>query len=265
MKVHQIVLTIALCVAVSNSYACSCRNSSVAYIGEFYSNIVMLKVRQPTLKEHFSQIFETKKANQDKTKKYKVEVLENIKGNFDFDYVETYAHEDGNCGVDVKHGDTLYVTYLKAPTRPYLSICNSTSALVANDFLTRVRTYIKSNKESQKPLVLSEFTTAYNDKETHGLVNYKTKIVEDKYVTLWLLTNFKKNKEEQDYKSIKTQVKISCEHKKYNINSIYYYAEFNATGKLVDIAENEAEEFYEWKDIAKGFPLASVMKQVCKA
>jgi len=201
--------------------------------------------------------------NDEILKKYNVEIIENIKGNFEFDYVEAYAHEDGNCGVNVNYGDTIFIAYEKSPNKPYLSICNSTSLHRSNDFLSRLETYIKSPKESQKPLVLSEFTSMFSDNELQGFVNYKTKIVEDKYVTLWFLTNYKKTKEKLDYKSFKSQIKISCEHKKYNVNSIYYYTETNATGKLVDISENEAEKFYEWKEINKEYPLAKVMRKVC--
>ena len=234
-------------------------------MGEFYSNIVKLKVKKPTLQEYFSQFFASKKEidSQRIVKKYNVEVVENIKGNFEFNYVEAYAQEDGNCGVNVNYGDTIFVTYEKSPSKPYLSLCNSTSLHKSNDFLSRLETYIKSPKESQKPLVLSEFTSMFSDNELQGFVNYKTKVVEDKYVTLWFLTNYKKTKEKLDYKSFKSQIKISCEHKKYNVNSIYYYTETNATGKLVDISENEAEEFYEWKEINKGYPLAKVMSKVC--
>lgn len=262
MSATRFVTSIALVLFASHSYACSCKHSSVAYMAHFYDNIVKVKIKQPTLLERFENAISRDKNGE--YKKYRIDVVENIKGKFIFDYVEAYQHEDGNCGVNIDYGDTIYLIYQKTPSKPSIGMCNSVFENNRTNYIDKVKTYLQSSKESDRKIDMNDYALVSKDKVMQNFVNYKNKIVEDNYVTLWTLTNENGVMSNRQYKSFRAQVKISCEHKQYNINSIYYYAEINATGNLVDIAENEAEEIYEWKKVNKGYPLYTVMQKVCK-
>ena len=264
MNANCLITLIGLFVFTTHSYACSCKHSSVAYMAHFYDNIVKVKIKQPTLLERFDSAISIDKNGE--YKKYRIDVVENIKGKFIFDYVEASQHEDGNCGVKVDYGDTIYLIYQKSPIKPLIGMCNSVFENNRTNYIDKVKTYLQSPKESDKKIDMKDYALVSKDKDKQYYVNYKNKTVEDNYVTLWTLTNEIGTISNRQYKSFRAQIKISCEHKQYTLNSIYYYyAEKNATGNLANISQNEEEEIYDWKIINKGFPLYTVMKTVCKS
>jgi hypothetical protein len=102
-----ILISLFFCFFISNSYACSCKKFWVEEIAN-QNNIVLtkLKIVQPTFLEKLKNIANLSSP----TSRHKVEVLENIKGVYAYDYLDVYDNYlDWTCSVNLSSKDEIYV------------------------------------------------------------------------------------------------------------------------------------------------------------
>jgi len=91
----------------TSTYACSCKQYRVEDIANQNNRVLTkLKIVHTTLLERLTNIRSTSSS----PSTYKVEVLENIKGTYPYDYLDVNDRtSEGSCGVDVSKISELYV------------------------------------------------------------------------------------------------------------------------------------------------------------
>ena len=240
--------------------ACSCERQTESQIAILADSVALLKIKQPDLKQRFNNFY--RKLTGEKYFRYEVDVLDSFKNKFQFSYVNSLSKASSNCGIEFEYGDEFYYAKMNASAEPTIGICNfiSKNSISAE----KIKAYATTRSEVFNPLNLKDFELIYADAILKNYADLKHKVTKDDYVTFWTYTNSISNDIGKNYKSFKSNVTISCKHKKFNFNSSFFYTESNATGKIVDAIDSEYDEIYDWIEINDGHSMHKVMSKVCK-
>lgn len=246
----------------TSTYACSCKLYRVEDIANQNNRVLTkLKIVHTTLLERLTNIRSTSSSPSN----YKVEVLENIKGTYPYDYLDVNDRtSEGSCGVDVSKISELYVintTSTDKVTSHVASVCN----IVSQKFAESVRSYMKQPRLELQSVDVKKWTRIYEDKTTFTYADSKNIKHDEHGSYIWLLLNAKADSKEvfsESAKSKKINIQFACKEKKFNVVAEHEFSDYNANGFVVSSKNFAKYESYEWLDIDANY--TKIMKITCK-
>lgn len=247
MHLYRLIVLVLIMYSTS-AYACSCRQSRVEEIAN-QNNLLLTKI----------QILQRSSST------HKVKVLEDIKGNYPYEYID--VNEDvtrnGSCGVTLRENSEIYVVneVIDKKTSHDANVCN----IVSQKFAESVKSYMKQPKLELQSVDVNKWVRIFNDKSAIGYADSKH-IRKDEYGSyIWVLVNKTKIANDNFTDSAKSQklhLQFACKEKKYNIVAKHEFSEYNANGFVVKSRDYAKYDRYEWLDVDANY--AKVMALACK-
>ena len=242
------LIVLVLFMFSTSAYACSCRQSRVEEIAN-QNNLLLTKI----------QILQRSSST------HKVKVLEDIKGNYPYDYIDVNegVTNNGSCGVTIRENSEIYVVneVINKKTSHDANVCN----IVSQQFAESVKSYIKQPKLELQSVDVTKWVRIFNDKSAIGYADSQH-IRKDEYGSyIWVLVNktqIPNDNFTDSVKSKKIQLQFACKEMKYNIVAKHEFSEYNANGFVVKSRDYAKYDSYEWLDVDANY--AKVMALACK-
>ena len=242
------LIVLVLFMFSTSAYACSCRQSRVEEIAN-QNNLLLTKI----------QILQRSSST------HKVKVLEDIKGNYPYDYIDVNegVTNNGSCGVTIKENSEIYVVneVINKMTSHDANVCN----IVSQQFAESVKSYIKQPKLELQSVDVTKWVRIFNDKSAIGYADSQH-IRKDEYGSyIWVLVNktqIPNDNFTDSVKSKKIQLQFACKEMKYNIVAKHEFSDYNANGFVVKSRDYAKYDSYEWLDVGANY--AKVMALACK-
>jgi hypothetical protein len=256
------LIVLVLLMTSASAYACSCKKFWVEEIAN-QNNLVLtkLKIVQPTFLEKLKNIANLTSP----TSRHKVEVLENIKGVYAYDYLDVYDNFlDWTCSVNLSSKEEIYVVN-GYDTNGLLThdadVCN----LVTEEFSREVATYIKDPKVKPMNTDFSRWRFIYKDNVSETNADISNLSWDTNGAYLWLMQNSSKSNVDLFGNSAKSRLmklQFSCKEKKMNVVTEIDYSEHRAKGYIVKFRNYSKNGIYSWMDVNDNY--AKAMKIVCR-
>ena len=242
------LIVLVLFMFSTSAYACSCRQSRVEEIAN-QNNLLLTKI----------QILQRSSST------HKVKVLEDIKGNYPYDYIDVNegVTNNGSCGVTIRENSEIYVVneVINKKTSHDANVCN----IVSQQFAESVKSYIKQPKLELQSVDVKKWVRIFSDKSAIVYADSKH-IRKDEYGSyIWVLVNktqIPNDNFTDSVKSKKIQLQFACKEMKYNIVAKHEFSDYNANGFVVKSRDYAKYDSYEWLDVGANY--AKVMALACK-
>ena len=242
------LIVLVLLMTSASAYACSCKKFWIEDIAN-QKNLLLTKI----------QILQRSSST------HKVKVLEDIKGNYPYDYIDVNegVTNNGSCGVTIKENSEIYVVneVINKKTSHDANVCN----IVSQQFAESVKSYIKQPKLELQSVDVTKWVRIFNDKSAIGYADSQN-IRKDEYGSyIWVLVNktqIPNDNFTDSVKSKKIQLQFACKEMKYNIVAKHEFSDYNANGFVVKSRDYAKYDSYEWLDVGANY--AKVMALACK-
>ena len=242
----------------TSAYACSCKKFWVEEIAN-QNNLVLtkLKINQPTILEKIKSIASS-------TTRHKVEVIENIKGSYTYNYLDVYDNYlDWTCSINLSEKSTIYVVNgfdANGVLTHDADACN----LVTEEFSNEVNVYMKTPKVKPMNKDSDRLRFLFQDDYAKIIADVSNLSWDVNGAYIWLLENRRKNVNLYGNNAQSRQMKIqfSCKEKKMNVVTEIQYSELRAKGYIVKYRDYSKNGIYDWLDVNENY--AKAMKIVCR-
>lgn len=240
----------------SSVMACSCKRTStetVAYLSNY--NLTKLEIQSPTLLERIAA-FKTSRSD---SNRLKVKVVENIKGTYEYNFVDVETNIDGGgCGVKIDYGQQVYAINFKDKNGAWshsISVCNT----VSEKFAEIVKDNIKNPSSDYKSVDKKNWSLLSTNR-TQSFYADTAHVTKDELGSkIWLLMNDSDTK--AVVKSKKILVHIACHRKLYSHSHEIHFSEANARGEPLFTSHDGSTEQFLWNDITVQYE--KLLRYVC--
>ena len=253
MKKVKLSLFAIAVFASANGLACSCKSRDAEEVVHTHElGLSKIQIIDVSLSEKARLLFNNKK---EYTRTYKIKVLENYKGSLDATFITINGMGDGDCGLDVSYGQTLFViTPIKGLIIPNkVSVCNT----VSESFAAKVKEELKKSNAAFKSVDTTEWVLLEKTRNKSLYADFKS-VTKDEFGSyIWLLSN----DTSADFKSKKTKIQIACKEKMYSLSHEIEFSDFNANGLVLMTSNYQAQNTYAWKPLNHAY--SKLLKYTC--
>jgi hypothetical protein len=229
-------------VMAGSASACSCKQIGVEnLVLDKQLALAKIVVAPPTPTERMVSLFDSLKAIFSGSRTYPVKVLEVITGQYETKAITARASGSGDCGVDLRRGQTYY--HLASPAASgeplHASVCN----LVDEEYVRQVKAYKQRPKPELSPVPPDSWPEVFRDDKQTVHADYRgvTSDAHGRYI--WILRNFTGDGR---IKSEKSQLQIACKDRQYNVVSRHEFSEINAGGDVISSVNLSERGSYTW-------------------